>query len=64
MLNGFNIENTAVVLVDHQVGTIEWAGGLTPAQREEVKMWARSFRRPRKNLCSPCSPRAAFANSP
>ncbi len=41
MLNGFNIENTAVVLVDHQVGTIEWAGGLTPAQREEVKMWAR-----------------------
>ena len=40
-VNGFTIENTAVILVDHQVGTINWAGGLTPDQREEVKLWAR-----------------------
>ena len=41
MLFDFTVENTAVVLVDHQVGTIEWAGGLTPEQREQVKLWAR-----------------------
>ena len=41
MLYDYTIENTALVLVDHQVGTLDWAGGLTPAQREEVKMWAR-----------------------
>lgn len=42
---GFTIENTALILVDHQVGTINWAGALTPDQREEVKLWARLMAR-------------------
>lgn len=45
MLFGFTIENTAVILVDHQVGTINWAGSATPAQREELKMWTRLIAR-------------------
>lgn len=36
----FGIENSAVILVDHQVGTIGWAGELTSQdQREQLKMW-------------------------
>ncbi len=41
----FTIENTAVVLVDHQVGTINWAGELTPEEREQLKLWARVMAR-------------------
>ncbi|TCB88751.1 isochorismatase family protein [Micromonospora zingiberis] len=36
----FTIENSAVVLVDHQVGTIGWAGELTSQdQRDQLRMW-------------------------
>ena len=40
------IENTAVVLVDHQVGTIGWAGELAnEAERDQLKMWTRVIAR-------------------
>ncbi|MBM6402657.1 isochorismatase family protein [Phycicoccus sp. CSK15P-2] len=35
----FDIENTALVLIDHQVGTIGLAGELLPEEREQLKMW-------------------------
>jgi nicotinamidase-related amidase len=35
----FTVDNTAVVLIDHQVGTIGWAGELAPDERDQVKMW-------------------------
>lgn len=41
----FTIPDTAVVLVDHQVGTINWAGELSPVEREQLKMWVRIFAR-------------------
>ncbi len=37
----FNIQNTALVLVDHQVGTINWAGELAPGEHDQLKMWTR-----------------------
>lgn len=38
----FTVENTALVLVDHQVGTIGWAGELgSESEREQLKMWVR-----------------------
>lgn len=39
------VDNTALVLVDHQVGTINWAGELTAQEREQVKLWARVMAR-------------------
>jgi len=37
----FSVENTVIVLIDHQVGTIGWAGELSSEQeKDEVKMWA------------------------
>lgn len=40
------LANTAVVLIDHQVGTIGWAGELaTATQREHLKMWTRVIAR-------------------
>ena len=40
------VQNTAVVLVDHQVGTIGWAGELANAtERDELKMWTRVIAR-------------------
>jgi nicotinamidase-related amidase len=40
------VENTALVLVDHQVGTIGWAGELANAtERDELKMWTRVIAR-------------------
>ena len=39
-MNGFTVENSALILVDHQVGTINWAGALAPEQREQIKVWA------------------------
>lgn len=41
----FNIQNTALVLVDHQVGTIGWAGELTTGEQEQLKMWTRVMAR-------------------
>jgi nicotinamidase-related amidase len=35
----FHTNDTALVLVDHQVGTITWAGELTPDEREQLKKW-------------------------
>ncbi len=45
MSKNFTMNDTAVVLVDHQVGTINWAGELTPEEREQLKMWVRVFAR-------------------
>lgn len=40
------VQNTAVVLVDHQVGTIGWAGELaSTTDREDLKMWTRVMAR-------------------
>jgi nicotinamidase-related amidase len=40
------VDNTALVLVDHQVGTIGWAGELANAeQQEQLKMWVRVMAR-------------------
>jgi nicotinamidase-related amidase len=41
----FSIADTTVVLVDHQVGTINWAGELTPEEREQLKLFVRVFAR-------------------
>ena len=41
----FNIHNTALVLVDHQVGTINWAGELAPGEQDQLKMWTRVMAR-------------------
>ena len=41
----FSISDTAVVLIDHQMGTINWAGELTPEEREQLKMFVRVFAR-------------------
>lgn len=39
-------ENTALVLVDHQVGTIGWAGELaSEEERNQLKMWTRTMAR-------------------
>ena len=35
----FHTADTALVLVDHQVGTITWAGELTPDQRDQLKIF-------------------------
>jgi nicotinamidase-related amidase len=45
MSKNFTTNDTAVVLVDHQVGTINWAGELIPEEREQLKMWVRVFAR-------------------
>jgi nicotinamidase-related amidase len=51
---GFKIENTALVLVDHQVGTIGWAGELaTDAERDQLKMWVRVMARFAKSAGMP-----------
>lgn len=39
-------ENTALILVDHQVGTIGWAGELaSEEERNQLKMWVRTIAR-------------------
>ncbi|MCS7482949.1 isochorismatase family protein [Umezawaea endophytica] len=36
----FTIDNSAIVLIDHQVGTIGWAGELSSQeQRDQLRMW-------------------------
>ncbi len=37
----FTVENSALVMIDHQVGTIDWTGALDPAEREQIKTWAK-----------------------
>lgn len=50
----FKIDNTALVLVDHQVGTIGWAGELAnDAERDQLKMWVRVMARFAKSAGMP-----------
>lgn len=50
----FTIENTVLVLVDHQVGTIGWAGELAnKEEQEQLKMWTRVMTRFAKNAGIP-----------
>jgi nicotinamidase-related amidase len=42
----FKVDNTALVLVDHQIGTIGWAGELANKdEQEQLKMWTRVMAR-------------------
>ena len=42
----FKVENTVLVLVDHQLGTIGWAGELANKdEQDELKMWVRTIAR-------------------
>lgn len=42
----FTVENCALVLIDHQVGTINWAGELASEdERNQLKMWVRVIAR-------------------
>ena len=41
----FKTDNVALVLVDHQVGTINWAGELDATGREQLKTWAKAIAR-------------------
>jgi nicotinamidase-related amidase len=50
----FKTDNTALVLVDHQVGTIGWAGELAgPHEQEQLKMWTRVIARFAKSAGMP-----------
>lgn len=50
----FTVENTALVLVDHQVGTIGWAGELAnDDERHQLKMWVRVMARFAKSAGMP-----------
>ncbi len=50
----FKIDNTALVLVDHQVGTIGWAGELANEdERNQLKMWVRVMARFAKSAGMP-----------
>ena len=39
--SSFKIEETALVLVDHQVGTISWAGELSGTEKDQLTKWVR-----------------------
>ena len=42
----FKVENTVLVLIDHQVGTIGWAGELAnKEEQDQLKMWVRTMAR-------------------
>ena len=43
--SSFKIEDTALVLVDHQVGTISWAAELAPGEADQLKRWVRFIAR-------------------
>ena len=50
----FTVDNTALVLVDHQVGTIGWAGELAnDDERNQLKMWVRVMARFAKSAGMP-----------
>lgn len=51
--SAFTTKNTALILVDHQVGTINWAGELTPDEREQLKLWVRLMARFAKGAAMP-----------
>jgi nicotinamidase-related amidase len=39
------LKNTALILVDHQVGTIGWAGELAAGEADQLKMWVKIMAR-------------------
>jgi len=41
----FKIDNTALVFVDHQVGTITWAGELSGTEKDQLIKWVRFMAR-------------------
>lgn len=43
--SSFKIADTALVLVDHQVGTITWAGELASGERDQLIKWLRFIAR-------------------
>jgi nicotinamidase-related amidase len=50
----FKVENTALVLLDHQVGTIGWAGELASQdEKDQLKMWVRVMARFAKSAGMP-----------
>ncbi len=50
----FKLDDTALILVDHQVGTIGWAGELaSEAERDQLKMWVRVIARFAKSAGMP-----------
>ncbi|MBU3738175.1 MAG: isochorismatase family protein [Rhodoferax sp.] len=50
----FKVENTALLLVDHQVGTIGWAGELSGKdEQDQLKMWVRVMARFAKSAGMP-----------
>lgn len=50
----FKVANTALVLIDHQVGTIGWAGELSSKdEQEQLKMWTRVMARFAKSAGMP-----------
>jgi nicotinamidase-related amidase len=49
----FTIESTALVLVDHQVGTITWAGELSGTERDQLTKWLRFIARFAKDAGMP-----------
>jgi nicotinamidase-related amidase len=51
--SSFKIENTALVLVDHQVGTITWAGELSGTERDQLTKWLRFIARFAKSAGMP-----------
>lgn len=40
-----NTQNTVLALIDHQVGTIDWAGELVAEEKEQLKMWVKVIAR-------------------
>jgi nicotinamidase-related amidase len=51
--SAFTIDNTALVLIDHQIGTIGWAGELQADERDQLKMWTRVITRFAKSAGMP-----------
>lgn len=47
------LANTALILVDHQVGTIGWAGELAPGEADQLKMWVKIIARFAKSAGMP-----------
>lgn len=51
--SSFKIEDTALVLVDHQVGTISWAGELSGTEKDQLTKWVRFIARFAKSAGMP-----------
>lgn len=41
VFNDFTVENSALILIDHQVGTIDWAGEINPEKRKQLKSFTK-----------------------